>query len=309
MTLAYAESIEAPQPRADVTETSSAGRAAITVSCLFPSQRESVRNAIEILIPRSRAAFYASFPGNRRGQHVLVREPFVSVIPAHQPHVIDGLPRSDVIVIILDQVFYERRVREATGCAAPELVRRDAALDPFIREIGNSLHREFQERGQPSDAYLKSLAAVLAVHVARNYQSVGSSSCTLGVGPEKLSRVQAFVSDHLERELSVQQLAAVVHMSPFHFARRFKQATGYTPHNYVTLQRMERSKEMLRESDVPLVDVAFDVGFKTQGHFTVVFHKAVGMTPRAYRLLNRRPSGHPRVVHGQVRMARDRLAE
>jgi AraC family transcriptional regulator len=143
--------------------------------------------------------------------------------------------------------------------------------------------------------------------VARNYQSIESSGGHLGLGSRKLERVQAFVSDHLESALTVQQLAAVVHMSPFHFARLFKQATGYTPHGYVTLQRMERSKQILRESDRALVDIAFDVGFKTQGHFTVVFHKVVGVTPRAYRQLNTRAPDHRRVVQGQAGMTADRL--
>ena len=288
--------IEPPPPAAYVTPRSDECRAAMNVSYLsFPLPHEPVRDAIRILIPLSRASFSVSYCEKEgRTEQLLVHAPFVSVIPAHQPHVIDGRERSEVIVITLDQPFYERRVREATGGTAPNLVGRYAAWDPFIREIGNSLHREFQQRSLPGDAYLKSLAAVLAVHLARNYQSVDASTCYLGLGPEKLIRVQTFVSNHLEKALTVQQLADVVHMSPFHFARRFKQATGCTPHGYVTLQRVERSKEVLRESDLPLVDVAFDVGFKTQGHFTVVFHKAAGMTPRAYRLLNRRSSDHPR---------------
>jgi AraC family transcriptional regulator len=236
---------------------------------------------------------------------MLVRTPFVSIIPPCQPHAIDGGRQSDVIVIMLDQAFYERTVHEITGDVAPDLVGRYASLDPLIREIGHLLHREFQGRSVPGDGYLTSLAAVLAVHVARNYQSIDSSGCLLGLSPEKLHRVQRFVGEHLENALTVPQLAATVHMSPFHFARMFKQATGYTPHGYVIGQRIERSKQILRESDRPLIDIAFDTGFKTQGHFTVVFHKAVGMTPRAYRRLNPRASGRPRVVLQQAGMTAD----
>ena len=300
--------IETPPPAAHVTSRSDECRAAMNVSYLsFPTPHEPARDAIRILIPLSRASFSISHSETEgRTQPVLVHAPFVSIIPAHQPHVIDGRERLEVIVITLDQRMYERRVREATGGMAPNLVGRYAAWDPFVREVGSSLHRDFQQRSLPGDDYLKSLAAVLAVHVARNYQSVGASACDIGLDAEKLIRVQAFVSNHLERALTVQQLADVIHMSPFHFARRFKQATGCTPHDYVTLQRVERSKKELRDSDLPLVDVAFDVGFKTQGHFTVVFHKAVGMTPRVYRLLNRR-SSTTSALHRAKRMTADRL--
>jgi AraC family transcriptional regulator len=79
-------------------------------------------------------------------------------------------------------------------------------------------------------------------------------------------------------------------MSTFHFARMFKQATGQPPHVYITLQRMEYAKELLRNSSLPLVDIAASVGFQTQGHFTGVFHRYAGVTPRIFRLNSR---AHP----------------
>jgi len=99
-----------------------------------------------------------------------------------------------------------------------------------------------------------------------------------------LNRVQAFITEHFAEAIRVQQLAAAVHMSPYHFARMFKQATGQPPHFYITVQRMERAKELLSDSNLPLVDVAANVGFQTQGHFTGVFHKHTGVTPRIFRL-------------------------
>jgi AraC-like DNA-binding protein len=73
-------------------------------------------------------------------------------------------------------------------------------------------------------------------------------------------------------------------MSPFHFARMFKKATGKPPHVYITAHRMEHAKHLLSDSELPLVDVAASVGFQTQGHFTGVFRKYCGVTPRVFRL-------------------------
>jgi AraC-like DNA-binding protein len=64
----------------------------------------------------------------------------------------------------------------------------------------------------------------------------------------------------------------------------FKKASGVPPHAYITMRRLERAKELLLESDLPLVEVAASVGFQTQAHFTEVFHKHTGVTPRAFRL-------------------------
>ncbi len=73
-------------------------------------------------------------------------------------------------------------------------------------------------------------------------------------------------------------------MSPFHFARLFKQATGRAPHAYVVTRRIERAKELLSQDSLPLVHVACSVGFQTQGHFTEVFRRYAGLTPGHFRV-------------------------
>jgi AraC family transcriptional regulator len=190
-----------------------------------------------------------------------------------------------LIVIALDQSFLEKKVLEATGSRAPELVARYSAVDPLITAIGNRLVSEFQTATFPCGSYLESLAGVLAIHLAAYYggQSVATRACS-GLSPHKLSRIQSFINEHFGESIAVQQLAAVVHMSPYHFARMFKKATGQPPHAYITMRRLERARQLLTDSDLPLVEVAASVGFQTQAHFTDVFHKHTGVTPRAFRL-------------------------
>jgi AraC-like DNA-binding protein len=68
-----------------------------------------------------------------------------------------------------------------------------------------------------------------------------------------------------------------------HFAAQFKAATGIRPHEYLLRRRIERAKELLAGSHTPLVEIALEVGFKTQAHFTTVFARIVGETPNAWR--------------------------
>nr|WP_318290101.1 helix-turn-helix transcriptional regulator [Paraburkholderia sp. BL8N3] len=70
-------------------------------------------------------------------------------------------------------------------------------------------------------------------------------------------------------------------MSTSHFARAFKNATGHPPHLYLTTERLRLAQSMLSEGSLPLVDIAARVGFQTQQHFTEVFHRYAGCTPRA----------------------------
>jgi AraC-like DNA-binding protein len=72
-------------------------------------------------------------------------------------------------------------------------------------------------------------------------------------------------------------------MSAFHFSRPYKLVTGQSPHAYLTGRRIERAKERLAAQQLPRVQVALAVGFQTQGHFTEVFDRHTGTTPRKYR--------------------------
>jgi AraC family transcriptional regulator len=78
-------------------------------------------------------------------------------------------------------------------------------------------------------------------------------------------------------------MANLLQMGPCHFARAFKESTGLSPHQYVLRRRVERALQMLKETPTNLVDIAYDLGFSSQGHFTTVFSKIVGVSPSSYR--------------------------
>ena len=78
-------------------------------------------------------------------------------------------------------------------------------------------------------------------------------------------------------------MAAVVHLSPYHFARQFKTATGLGPHQYVIARRIERAQQLLRtDGRLSLAEVAFRSGFAHQSHFCFHFKRIVGITPRRF---------------------------
>ncbi len=108
-----------------------------------------------------------------------------------------------------------------------------------------------------------------------------------GLPPWRLQRVFTYVRENIAREVSVAQLAKTVGMSQYYFSKLFKMSTGTTPHQYVMRQRVERAQELLHDGRIALANVATQVGFETQSHFTSVFRHLVGITPKRYREMHR----------------------
>jgi AraC-like DNA-binding protein len=72
-----------------------------------------------------------------------------------------------------------------------------------------------------------------------------------------------------------------------HFASQFRKATGVRPHEYLLTRRIRRGAELLRASEMPIVEIALTVGFQTQAHFTTVFKRFIGCTPCRWRSISR----------------------
>jgi AraC-like DNA-binding protein len=104
-----------------------------------------------------------------------------------------------------------------------------------------------------------------------------------GLSPGAMRRVREYVEVHLGESVDLSTLAGVAGLSVHHFARQFKQSAGVTPHAYLTQKRVERARKMLVQTDLPLAEIAFTVGFFDQGHLARHFRHMLGTTPREFR--------------------------
>ena len=99
----------------------------------------------------------------------------------------------------------------------------------------------------------------------------------------RLRRVTEYIQHNLGKDLTLAELAAVVYMSPYHFARLFKRSTGVPPHRFVVRQRIARARAFLATEELSIAQISVMVGFRTPSHFATVFRRVLGITPGAYR--------------------------
>lgn len=104
-----------------------------------------------------------------------------------------------------------------------------------------------------------------------------------GLPPARLRQALEFINDQLDQELSLAELAALVHLSPYYFTRLFKQAVGIAPHQYVILQRVEAAKQLLANRDLTIAQVAAQVGFADASHLSRHFKRLVGLASQEFQ--------------------------
>ena len=98
-----------------------------------------------------------------------------------------------------------------------------------------------------------------------------------------------FIDRHYARPLTVAALARRARLSPFHFIRTFRAATGMTPHQYLRDRRLDRARHLLETTPMPVTEICEAVGFRSLGSFSALFRRATGQSPRAFRAARRRP--------------------
>ena len=149
--------------------------------------------------------------------------------------------------------------------------------------IARRLLAELQNDGFASRIYVDALTNELAIHLLRNYSTVpklGQASSTR-LPRYKLQRATDYINDNLGEDLTLGSISETLSMSPFHFAHVFKETVGVTPHRYIIQSRMEKARSLLRETDLSITQIAHQVGYASQSHFTTVFRKSIGQTPPA----------------------------
>lgn len=195
------------------------------------------------------------------------------VIPAGGEGICEYDDPLDVVMISFD-----RRLLAEVGLERPDLVAPHMGqIDPLTLQLALAA-ADFREAGAlHRETMTRALASQLVQSIAPTTHAVHT------IDDRRLRRVVEFIEDNLSEDLSLQALADISAMSPFHFARSFKTATGASPLQYVIDARVCRARVLLRSTDLTIAEVAFRVGYKDSSRFGRHFKRRVGHSPGSYR--------------------------
>jgi AraC-like DNA-binding protein len=113
-------------------------------------------------------------------------------------------------------------------------------------------------------------------------------SATQASAAVNLSKVREFIDRHYAKALTIDALASRANLSPYHFIRIFRAAFGQTPHQYLRAKRVERAKELLVTTPLPITEICDRVGFQSLGSFCTLIRKLTGETPAEFRSKRRK---------------------
>jgi AraC family transcriptional regulator len=161
--------------------------------------------------------------------------------------------------------------------------------DPDFYHVARRLLGEQQTSGLGGRLYTDALVTELVIHLLRKYSSGGirEDSTRDSFARARLAPALEMIHDDLRTNFSLKELARVVNLSPYHFSRAFKRVIGLPPHQYVLTRRVQLAKQLLTETTLSVSEVAYQLGFYDQSHFTYHFKRLIGVTPSAVRNSNR----------------------
>jgi AraC family transcriptional regulator len=209
----------------------------------------------------------------------------ITILPAEMPHSARSQDHEGSFLTLSVQ---QRLLAYAT-CDFTDLDRLELAPvlgtnDPLIEGICLTFQKEAAEGAPNGRLYTDSLTTALALHLVQKYAASQPRPREYRGGLQKhqLRSALDFINANLEKDISLASISTVVGISPYHFARLFKQSTGLAPHQYLLRSRVERARQMLLRSQGEIAEIAVGVGFCDQSHFTRHFKRVIGVTPKKF---------------------------
>ena len=212
----------------------------------------------------------------------------VSLTPPGKPVQRRFQAKTEVLLLHLNPGLIVDVVEDAYEVDAQqvELVPCFSTPDPTLDELAKILADEADKPVDPAHcAMVEALKRAIAISVLRGHSTLGRPTPPdpLRTAPARIRRVLDYVRGEAFRAPTLKTMASIAGLSPTHFGRAFRAATGVPPHRYLQDLRMERARRLLETTTLSITQIALECGFEQSTSFATSFKKLVGVSPRVWR--------------------------
>ncbi|BDA66884.1 transcriptional regulator, AraC family [Calothrix sp. PCC 7716] len=199
-----------------------------------------------------------------------VQEGDVIIIPQGVGHGVRAYDEAEFFALVMAPTNFES-----------QLIPHFATSDSLLYQIGLAMKTVLENDLTGSRLYAETMVNAVTVHLMQHYATKKpiAHNYKSGLSPSQLKLVIEYINEHLDEDLSLNELSTLTQISPHYFSQLFKQATGVPPHKYVINCRVNRAKELLQKGE-SISQVAQQVGFANQSHLNLHFVRQFGTTPK-----------------------------
>jgi AraC family transcriptional regulator len=214
------------------------------------------------------------------------REGSISLIPIGHSGSWDVAGPIEVSHLYLSEARFQACVEYFGAGQRVELVDRVGFADPSAALVMELLAREADVNVPSSRLFLEQAIDLLCTQLVRGHSTVGllpDSPPRRGLAAWQVKKVTSYILDHLAEEIGLEELAAIVNLSRFHFCTAFRLATGRSPYGWLVRERINRATNLLHDHALNITEVGLAVGYGTPSAFAASFRKCMGVSPSEYR--------------------------
>jgi len=209
----------------------------------------------------------------------------IAILPANVSLKARWNAEVEFIHCYLEAKFLTHVAYESANPDSVEIVLTVKYPDPLVWQIGSALKSTLESNPSHSRFYAESMATALAAHCLKYYsiRKHNLRDYEGGLPKNKLTQALEYINEHLHQDLSLIEISTELGISQYYFSRLFKQSTGMTPHGYLVQQRVERSKQLLKQSELTMAEIALRCGFANSSHLAKCFRKVMGRSLKEFR--------------------------
>lgn len=245
------------------------------------SDTEHVHKGYEFVI-----SFGPDAPYKVENRYVITEHKKIFPFNPEQSHqAVDSNYGYNLLAFFLDTDYLQGLADSIYGARELSFYNQSFAYDARLKNLLSTFIEESRNKQGGHDLITQSIANQLGIYLLRNIKSNCPAAKEERYYSQKRSINQAieFLYENYRNNFSLNEIARVAHLSPYHFSRVFKAETGKTPFEFLLDIKIDKAKGHLRYSDKSITEICFECGFNTISHFTRVFSKKVGLTPTAFR--------------------------